>query len=101
MVKVSSSSAGVQVGYLIGELGFHVPPGQKHQIMKQKQNCNKFNNDFKNGPHCIGFATHQYYKVKKKKKSMFLKKEIRVEINEIESIKTTEKLDNSEVGRLP
>lgn len=32
---------------------------------------------------------------------MFLKKEIRVEINEIESIKTTEKLDNSEVGRLP
>ena len=37
---------------------------------------------------------HQYYKVDKKK-------EIRVEINEIESIKITEKLDNSEVGRLP
>ena len=71
-----------------------MPPGPKHQIMKQKQNCNKFNNDFKNGPHCIGFATHQYYKVDKKK-------EIRVEINEIESIKITEKLDNSEVGRLP
>ena len=34
--------------------------------------------------------------MKKKKKE-----EIRVEINEIETIKTIEKLDKSEVGRLP
>ena len=50
MVKISSSSAGMQVGSLIGELGLHVPPGPKHQSVKQKQNCNKFNKDFKNGP---------------------------------------------------
>ena len=48
VVKISSSSAGMQVGSLIGELGLHVPPGPKHQSVKQKQNCNKFNKDFKN-----------------------------------------------------
>jgi len=83
VVKISSSSAGMQVGSLIGELGLHVPPGQKHQSVKQKQNCNKFNKDFKN---------KKYFKKKR---------EIRVEINEIETIKTIEKLDKSEVGRLP
>ena len=41
----------VQVQSLVGELKSHMPGSQKHQHMKQKQYCNKFNKDFKTGPH--------------------------------------------------
>ena len=33
------------------ELRSHMPCGQKSQNIKQKQYCNRFNEDFKNGPH--------------------------------------------------
>ena len=38
---------------LLGELRSYMPPGQKKkkQNIKQKQYCNKFNKDFKDGPH--------------------------------------------------
>ena len=42
---------GVQVQSLVGELRSPMPRGQKNQNIKQKQYCNKFNKDFKNGPH--------------------------------------------------
>ena len=42
---------GVWVRSLVGELGSHMPRGQKNQNIKQKQCCNTFNKDFKNGPH--------------------------------------------------
>ena len=42
---------GVQVPSLVGELRSHMSPGQKNQNIKQKQYCNKFNKDFKNGAH--------------------------------------------------
>ena len=42
---------GVRVRFLIWKLRFHIPCGQKNKTRKQKQHCNKFNNDFKNGPH--------------------------------------------------
>ena len=41
----------VGVQFLVRELRFHVPHGQKNQNIKQKQYCNKFNGDFKNGLH--------------------------------------------------
>ena len=37
---------GVQVQSLVGELGSHMPCGQKNKKMKQKQYCNKLNKDF-------------------------------------------------------
>ena len=40
---------GVQVRSLVGNLRSHMPRSQKTK--KQKQYCNKFNKDFKNGPH--------------------------------------------------
>ena len=51
MVKTSPSSAG-GVG-LIPDQGAKFPPasGPKNQNMKQRLYCNKFNKDFKNGPH--------------------------------------------------
>ena len=42
---------GVRVRFLVGELRSHMPRGQKNQNIKQKQYYNKFNKDFKNGPH--------------------------------------------------
>ena len=39
---------GLQVRSLVGELRFHMPLDQK---VKQKQYCNKFNKNFKNGSH--------------------------------------------------
>ena len=42
---------GVWVWSLVGELKSHMPCGQKNQNIKQKQYCNKFSKDFKNGPH--------------------------------------------------
>ena len=51
MVKTSLSSAG-GVGSIPG-LGTKIPHASwpKNQNIKQKQHCNKFNRDFKNGPH--------------------------------------------------
>ena len=42
---------GVWVRSLVGELRSHMPLSQKNQNIKQKQYCNKFNKNFKNGPH--------------------------------------------------
>ena len=42
---------GVQVGSLVGELRSHMAYCPRNQNIKQKQYCNKFNKDFKNGPH--------------------------------------------------
>ena len=55
---------GVQLRSLVGELRFHMPHGQKTQNIKQKQYCNKFNKDFKNGP-------QQKKSLKKKKKNIW------------------------------
>ena len=44
---------GAQVRSLVGELRTHMPGGQKPKNMKWKQYCNKFNKDFKTGPHQI------------------------------------------------
>ena len=51
MVKTSPSSAG-GMG-LIPSQGAKIPHASwpKNQNIKQKQYCNKFNKDFKNGPH--------------------------------------------------
>ena len=42
---------GVQVRSLVGKLRFHMRCGQKTKNIKQKQYCNIFNKDFKDGPH--------------------------------------------------
>ena len=42
---------GVRVRSLVGDLRSHRPRGQKTKTLQQKQYCNKFNKDFKNGPH--------------------------------------------------
>ena len=44
---------GVQVQSLVREQRSHVPRSQKIETLKekQKQYCNKFNKDFKNGPY--------------------------------------------------
>ena len=51
VVKTSPSNAG-GAGLLPG-WGAKIPHalGAKNQNIKQKQYCNKFNKDFKNGPH--------------------------------------------------
>ena len=51
MVKTSSSNAG-GVGSIPGQ-GAKIPHASwsKSQNIKQKQHCDKFNKDFKNGPH--------------------------------------------------
>ena len=51
VVKTSPSNAG-GVGSIPGQ-GAKIPRalGPKNQNIKQKQYCNKFNKDFKNGPH--------------------------------------------------
>ena len=45
----ASLSAGMQVWSLVGQLGSHMPHSQKNQNIKQKQYCNKFSKDLKNG----------------------------------------------------
>ena len=42
---------GVKVRSLVREIRSHMPQEQKNQNIKQKRYCNKFNKDFKNGPH--------------------------------------------------
>ena len=42
---------GAQVQSLFGELRPHMPWGPKPKNVKQRQYCDKFNKDFKNGPH--------------------------------------------------
>ena len=51
MVKTSPSNA--EVAGLIPDWGAKITHawGGKKQNIKQKQYCNKFNKDFKNGPH--------------------------------------------------
>ena len=51
VVKTSSSNAG-GAGLIPGQ-GAKIPHASrpKNQNIKQKQYCNKFNKDFKNGPH--------------------------------------------------
>ena len=62
MVKTSLSNA-EGAGSIPGQ-GAKIPHAQrpKNQNIKQKQYCNKFNKDFKNGPH--------QKKLKKKKKNI-------------------------------
>ena len=50
-VKTSSSTAGAEG--LIPDQGAKIPYTlwPKTQTIKQKQGCNKFSKDFKNGPH--------------------------------------------------
>ena len=57
MVKTLLSNKGCASS--IPGLGAKIPPALGQYKTKQKQYCNKFNNDFKNGPH-----------QKKKKKTM-------------------------------
>ena len=69
MVKTSPSSAG-GAGSIPGR-GAKIPHASRpknQNIKKQKQFCNKFNKDFKNGPH-----KKQTKKPKKKKRPNFLK----------------------------
>ena len=55
---------GVQVRSLVMKLKSHMPHSQKKQNIKQKQYCNMFNKDFKNGPH-----QKKIFKKKKKTKN--------------------------------
>ena len=41
---------GVRVQSLAGGLRFHMPHDPRNQNIDQKQCCNKFSKDFKNGP---------------------------------------------------
>ena len=50
-VNTLLSNARSAISILIWELRSHMPHGQKNQNVRQKQYCNKFNKDFKNGPH--------------------------------------------------
>ena len=52
MVKTLPSNA-AGAGSIPGRVGAKIPhdSGPKNQNIKQKQYCNKFNKDFKNGPH--------------------------------------------------
>ena len=52
---------------LVGELRSHLPHGQN---IKQKWYCNKFNKDFKNGPH----QEKSFFKKNLKRKISFLRK---------------------------
>ena len=59
--KVKGTSLAVQW------LGLHLPmQGPKKQNTKQKQYCNKFNKDFKNGP-------HQKKNLKKREKDLIIR----------------------------
>jgi len=47
-LRLHLAMQGVWVRPLVSKLRPHIPCGQKR---KQKQYCNKFSKDFKNGPH--------------------------------------------------
>ena len=49
-LRLSLPMQGVQVQSLVGELGIPHDLWPKSQNTEQKQCCNKFNKDFKNGP---------------------------------------------------
>ena len=51
VVKTSPSNAGSVGSILARRLRSHMPCGQTTKNIIQKQYCNKFNKDFKNGPH--------------------------------------------------
>ena len=50
-LRLDLPKQGAWVQSLVREMRSHMPHGQKYQNIKQKQYCNKFNEDFKNGPH--------------------------------------------------
>ena len=68
VVKTSPSSAG-RAGLIPGR-GARIPHASwpKNQDIKQKQYCNKFNKDFKNGPH----QKKIFKKMKEMRKELFL-----------------------------
>ena len=91
MVKTSPSKAG-GVGSIAGQrakIPHALRPKRKttktktkHQNIKQKQYCNKFNKDFKNGPHQKNlFKKRTKTKVSRRKKLI----KIRAEINKTET----------------
>ena len=47
VVRLGLPMQGLQVWPLVFELRSYIPHGQKNQKVKQKQYCNKFNEDFK------------------------------------------------------
>ena len=51
VTKISPPGRGVCVRFLVRELRSHMPQNKTKQNVKQKQYCNKFNKDFKNGPY--------------------------------------------------
>ena len=51
MIQTSSFKIEGEGSILHRDLRSHMPQGQKSQKIKQKQYCNRFNKDFKNGPH--------------------------------------------------
>ena len=58
VVKTSPANGGVRVGSLAGELRSYMLWGQNthththtHNIKQKQYVCNKFNENFKNGPH--------------------------------------------------
>ena len=59
-IHLSVQEACVQ-GYLVWELRSHMPQGPKAKT-KQKQYCNKFSKDFKNGPHQKIFLKEEFYR---------------------------------------
>ena len=50
-LRLDLPKQGAWVQSLVREMRSHMPHGQKYKNIKQKQYCNKFNEDFKNGPH--------------------------------------------------
>ena len=66
---------GLWVQPLVKDLKSHIPQGQKkpnkqtkkkqQKNIKQKQYCNKFNTDFKNGPYQKKFFSHDHILVYK------------------------------------
>ena len=61
VVKTSPSNSGAEGSIPVRNLRSHMPGAKKLKNVKQKQSCNRFNKDFKNGP-------HQKKSKKKKKK---------------------------------
>ena len=50
-LRLCLANWGVQAQSLVRKLRSHMLCSQKNQNIKQKQYCNKFNNDFKNDTH--------------------------------------------------
>ena len=59
-----------------------MPHGQKHQNVKQKQYCNKFNGDFKNGLHQKKLKIKNTTGIQRNKKCFLLRDIIEVSVEE-------------------